>query len=114
MKAGNDMKIVHSKSRCGNIKGDDVRIRRPSSDGSASRIDRAHFESGSDGSTEMLEEKSLENMSAEYCDDSSRVVNVIDRAIEVDSLEVSTGEADESNKYSVSYVERIDQRKERL
>ena len=47
LKAGNDMKIVHSKSKCGNFKGE-VSIRCPSSDGSAGRIGRAHFESGSD------------------------------------------------------------------
>ena len=35
LKAGNDMKNVHSESKCGNIKvkGDEVSIRRPSSDG---------------------------------------------------------------------------------
>jgi len=60
-----------------------------------------------------VEEMSLENMSAEYCDGSSRVVNVIDGAIEVDSLEVSTGDAAESNN-SFLYVERFGQRKERM
>ena len=58
-------------------------------------------------------EMSLENISTEYCDDSSRVVNVIDGAIEVDSLEVSTGDAGESNN-SFLYIERIGQRKERM
>jgi|SaaInl74LU_5_DNA_1037368.scaffolds.fasta_scaffold16754_3 hypothetical protein len=109
LKAGNDMKNVHSKSKCGNIKGDVISIRRPSSDGSANRIDRAHFESGSDEPRKM----SWQRTSAEYCDDSSRGVNVIDGAIEVDSLEVSTGDADESNN-SFLYVERFGQRKERM
>jgi len=40
-------------------------------------------------------------MSAEYCDDSSRVVNGIDRAIEVDGW-ISTGGADKSYKCKVS------------
>ena len=58
----NDIKIVHSESKCENIKGDEVSIRRPSSDRSAGIIVRAHFESGSDGSTEMyVAEMSLEN-----------------------------------------------------
>jgi hypothetical protein len=39
LKAGYDMKIVHSKSKCGNIKGDAVSIRRPSSDGSVSYVE---------------------------------------------------------------------------
>mmetsp|Transcript_18477 Transcript_18477/g.27848 ORF Transcript_18477/g.27848 Transcript_18477/m.27848 type:complete len:191 (+) Transcript_18477:792-1364(+) len=39
--------------------------------------------------------------------------NVIDGAIEVDSLEVSTGDADESNN-SFLYDERFGQRKERM
>ena len=76
-------------------------------------------------------------MSAEYCDDSSRVVNGIDRAIEVDGwistggadksykCKVGTGGADESNKCKVSTggadesykckfleVEKIDQREQ--
>eukprot|EP00984_Skeletonema_dohrnii_P025190 scaffold14300_cov176-Skeletonema_dohrnii-CCMP3373.AAC.1 len=107
LKAGNDMKNVHSERNngCENLTVSEVNIMRPSSDGSANRIDRAHFESGSDGSTEMyVEEMSLEHMSAEYCDDISRVVNVIDGAIEVDSLEVSTGDADESKEMSLEHM----------
>ncbi len=38
-------------------------------------------------------------------------MNVIDGAIEVDSLKVSTGDADESNKCRFLYVEKIDQRR---
>ena len=62
-----ELKAGSSGSECGSIKGDEASIRHPSLDGSASRIDRAHF---SDGSTEMsVEEVSLEKMLAEYCDD---------------------------------------------
>ncbi len=65
-----ELKAGSSGNECGSIKGDEASIRRPSLDGSASRIGRAHFESGSDGSTEMsAEEVSLEKMLAEYCDD---------------------------------------------
>jgi len=44
--AGNDMKYVHSETNngCENFTVSEVNIMRPSSDGSANRIDRAHFE----------------------------------------------------------------------
>ncbi len=149
---GDNMVYVHhgmgnvvSESKCGNFKGDEVSIWRPSSDGSTGMsvremplvqmIGRAHFKSGSDGSKVIsVREMYQVQMSAEYCDDSSRVVNGIDRAIEVDGLElstggadksykckvadesnkgkVSTGGADESNKCKFLDVEKIDQREQ--
>ena len=64
LKAGKDIKNVHSESKCRNIYGDEGSIRRPSSSDRSKEmslkemsleqiIDRAHFESGSDESTEM-------------------------------------------------------------
>ena len=123
LKAGKDIKNVHSESKRRNIYGDEGSIRRPSSDGSKEMslkemsleqiIDRAaHFESGSDESTEMpVRERFLEQMLAEYCDDSSRGV---DEAIKVDGW-LSTEDADRATNVdscTSRRSEKIDKRKQ--